>query len=113
MPRGWKVALVGVDTLEGAQALMGAKVFGERARLPETASGEYYLADLQGAEAVDADTGLTIGRCVGTESTLGPDRWWFEGERGKFAVPATKRYVVSVDTANRRILLRNVKELLE
>lgn len=43
--------LSGVATREEAEALKGTRLFVERSKLPQPASGEYYWADLIGLEA--------------------------------------------------------------
>lgn len=111
MPRGWKLQVTGIDTFEQARALAGCSVYGERSALPKTEANEYYLADLQGATAVDAVTGKPVGTYRGVESTGGSDRWWFDGPEGEFAVPAIRRFVLEVDPAGKRIVLQNLGDL--
>ncbi|MGQ7842914.1 ribosome maturation factor RimM [Granulosicoccus sp. 3-233] len=52
--------LEGVDTPEGAHALIGATIAVSRAALPEPAEGEYYWADLIGMQVRTVE-GVQIG----------------------------------------------------
>jgi 16S rRNA processing protein RimM len=53
----------GVTTREAAEALNRTKLYVPRARLPEQAADAWYVADLIGLEAVDAD-GAALGTVV-------------------------------------------------
>lgn len=55
------VRLEGIEDREAAARFVGADVAVERARLPKTAEGEYYWADLEGLEVRHRD-GRVLGR---------------------------------------------------
>jgi 16S rRNA processing protein RimM len=57
---GFVVAVDGIDSREAAILLKGKKLFIRRDQLPEPEPDEYYVRDLGGLEAIDAD-GKKIG----------------------------------------------------
>ena len=111
MPRGWKLKLNGIDTIEQAQSLSSAEIFADRAALPATGESEYLVGDIVGFAAVDADSGEPLGSLVGIETIPGADRWWFALGDDEIPVPALKRFIVKVDAATRTIHLRHLDEL--
>lgn len=114
MPKGWKIKLEGVETDETVKSLRGHLLFANRAELPPTEEGEFYLGDLVGCTVRNADSGEDVGRCTGVESLPGvtQDRWLVEGRDGEtFGVPAVRRYVDRVDVETRVIWLRNLSDL--
>jgi len=66
-PTGPIVALSGVETREGAEALRGSRVLVARGDLPPLAPGDYYLVDLIGCKV------LLDGRTLGTAVAVRPD----------------------------------------
>jgi 16S rRNA processing protein RimM len=114
MPKGWKLKLTGFESDETVKAHRNELVFVDRALLKNTENNEYYIADLEGAEVLDQDSGKCIGHLVGVESTGSPltgDRWWVEGNELEIAIPATKRFICKVDSNGRKIWVTNIGEL--
>ena len=66
-PKALIARIKGVTTREGAEALNGLKLYVSRAALPAEDEDEWYVADLIGLEAVDAD-GTPIGTVVGVHN---------------------------------------------
>ena len=57
----------GVNTREGAEALNRTKLYLPRTALPEHGEGEWYVADLIGLEAIDAEGGR-LGTVIGVHN---------------------------------------------
>lgn len=55
------VRVAGVDNRDQAEALKGVEIFLRRSDLPATAADEFYVADLEGLEALDGE-GKRLGR---------------------------------------------------
>ena len=89
---------VAVTTREAAQALVNTRLFVPRAKLPKPDEDEFYLVDLIGMEAVDAD-GKELGR-VDTVHDYGAGA---SLEIGRIIVPFTRACVPVVDLQARRI----------
>jgi 16S rRNA processing protein RimM len=98
-------ALNGVETVEAARSLAGARVFVPRKDLPPPGEDEYYYADLVGCSVV-AGNGVTIGEVA--RVMHGPAHDWIEVRGpGKEAalLPFVSEFIREVDTAGRRIVV--------
>ncbi len=93
----------GVDTEEGARALIGYAIEIARADLPPAGVDEYYVADLVGLE-VETPDGTTVGRLA--EVVAGKkDVWVVETDAGEVFFTATPETVLRVDVAGGRIVV--------
>jgi 16S rRNA processing protein RimM len=98
-------ALNGIDTLEAARELVGARVFLRREELPPPGEDEYFVADLVGCSVVGADGG-PIGRVESVVS--GPAHDWLSIRRAggqEALLPIVSEFVREVDIAGRRIVV--------
>ncbi len=117
MPKGWKMKLAGIESDQTVKSLRGNSLFIERSELPPPSDGEFYVADLIGAEVRDAATDQPIGRLkeIETNPVAGigtfQDRWLIETPQGSFLVPAVTRWVARIDAAKQIVWLRNLEEL--
>lgn len=112
--QGWLIRLVGVDSDEWVKSHVHLSLYLEREALPKTGTSEYYVADLVGFTALDAQTGEPIGTFLGAEPLppgFGADRWWFQVAGREVAVPAMGQFIEAVDTAARTIRVRGLKEM--
>jgi 16S rRNA processing protein RimM len=112
--QGWLVKLEGCDSDEWVKANVHLSLFLDRDRFPKPKGGEYYVADLVGFSAVDAESGETIGTFVSSEPLppgMGPDRWWFNVSGKEVAVPAIAEFVEAVDVKTRTIRVRGLKDM--
>jgi 16S rRNA processing protein RimM len=66
-PKALIARIKGVTTREGAEALNRTKLYLPRAALPAREEGEWYVADLIGLAAVDAD-GAPLGTVVAVQN---------------------------------------------
>jgi 16S rRNA processing protein RimM len=97
-------SLKGIDTVEAAEALVGARVFVPREDLPPPGEDEYFAVDLVGCEVLDS-SGAPIGRV--TAVVPGPAHDWLEirAAGGKESLlPAVSEFLREVDIAGRRIV---------
>lgn len=116
MPKGWKLELADVESLEAAEALRGSVVWVERMALGPLSEDEFYVQDLVHCRVIDADAG-EVGTLESIEPTpvagTSSDRWWVKRPDGStFGVPAVKRYIKSIDLTQRQIHIAGYAELL-
>lgn len=99
--------LGGVTDLDGANALRGKVVSVSRddVTLPE---GEYFIADLVGLLAVDAETGAELGRLKEVLPLPGNSVYVIRGAR-EILVPAVPDFVKEIDLEAGLIRLRLIE----
>jgi 16S rRNA processing protein RimM len=105
--KGVVARLAGVRDRTAAEALKGAALHVDRARLPAPAEGEFYHVDLIGMATVDAE-GRTVGEVVGVHNHGAGDILEVRlAETGKTELVAfTDAFVPEVDLAARRVVVR-------
>src|SRR5262245_47590922 len=105
--KGVVARLAGVRDRTAAEALKGAALYVDRARLPAPAEGEFYHADLIGMVAVDAE-GRTVGEVVGVYNHGAGDilEVRLAGSGKTELVAFTDAFVPDVDLAARRVVVR-------
>ncbi len=91
---------VAVASRDGAQALVNTRLYVPRAKLPKPDEDEFYLADLMGLEAVDAN-----GKSLGTISMVHDYGAGTSLEIGALIVPFTKACVPVVDLQAGRVTI--------
>lgn len=96
----------GVNTREGAEALNGTKLYLPRADLPEHGKDEWYVADLVGIEAVNAE-GAILGTVIGVHNFGASDIVEVAPSDGSanLLVAFTDATVPEVDLKARRLVL--------
>lgn len=105
--------LEGVDTVEQGDALRGRVLYIARAdaRLPE---GRYFVQDLIGLSAVDADTGVLYGKVTDVFPTGSNDVYQVTDAAGKnYLVPAIRDVVVRVDLEGEKLELRPMEGIFD
>lgn len=98
-------ALSGVETVEAARDLAGARVFVARKDLPPPGEDEYYFADLVGSEVVAAD-GSPVGKVSGV--VHGPAHDWLDirgAGKEEALLPFVSEFIREVDMGGRRIVV--------
>ena len=105
--KGVVARLAGVRDRNAAEALRGAPLYVDRARLPAPGEGEFYHADLVGMSAVDAD-GRPVGEVVAVHNHGAGDILEVRlAETGKTDLVAfTDAFVPEVDMVARRVVVR-------
>ena len=110
-------SIKGVTTREGAEALNGTKLYLPRERLPareDKEDGEWYVAELVGLEAVDAE-GATLGTVVAVHNFGASDIVEIAPVSGEatILVAFTETTVPEVDIKAGRIVVVPPEELDE
>jgi 16S rRNA processing protein RimM len=104
------LSLAGCDSRDKAEALAGREVWLRRSDLPEPGEDEYYLADLEGREAVSTE-GLRLGRITGIMDTAAHPILMVTGGGREYLVPVYPGVVVNF--AEGPVVLRLPPGLLE
>ena len=98
-----RVALVGVEDRNAAEALRGFEIVVQRAALPPTAEREYYQSDLLGFSVENL-----AGKVLGTLSHFvdgGAQPLMVVRGAGELWIPATPPYLHRVQLAERRVVV--------
>jgi len=106
------VAFEGVETMDDAEALAGAELKVAASALPPLPGNTYYRHDLVGCDVKDT-AGRAIGRVTAVEGPLERSRLVVESQRGEVLIPMVEGICVSVDPANRVIVVDPPEGLLE
>jgi len=114
-PKAIVARIKGVTTREGAEALNRTKLYASRAKLrpaEKAKDGEWYVADLVGLAAVNAD-GAELGAIVGVHNFGASDIVEIAPVSGEatFLVAFTEATVPEVDIASGRITVVLPEEL--
>ena len=105
--------LEGVDTVEAADALRGRVLWLARkdAALPE---GRYFVQDILGLSAVDADSGRVYGKVTDVFPTGANDVYQVtDGDGKEYLVPAIRDVVVRVDPDEGVLELRPMRGIFD
>jgi 16S rRNA processing protein RimM len=102
---GYLVRFAGVQGRDAAAALTLGDVRVPRTSLPPLAPGEYYIEDVPGC-AVDNEEGQALGVVRGVFWNGAHDVATVEGADRERLIPLVPDYVLSVDTAARRMTVR-------
>lgn len=108
--KGLLVQLVGVETIEAAEALRGAALCVPRSLLPRLPEGEYYHVDLEGlrAEAADGQQLGTVERVVEYPAS---QVLCVRGADGVREVPMREPYLVAVELEQGKVVIDHWDEL--
>ncbi len=98
------MALNGVTDRRQAQALVGAEVFIEKARLPEPEPGTYYWFDLIGMEVYSTGENY-LGRLTAVIPTGSNDVYVVKDGEKEVLVPALESVVCNIDCQRRRMVV--------
>lgn len=97
------VKIEGYDTPEQAQLLRGKYLCVDRQHAVKLPRDTYFVADLIGCEVTDTD-GNTYGKLTDVLETGANDV--YEIEKDRLLVPALKKVLSSVDTDQKKIVLK-------
>ncbi len=96
--------LKGIGSPEEASRLTNRELAVTRDQLVELPEGSYFLFDLVGCEAVDADSGETIGTVTRVDQYPANDVYTIKTADGReLTAPAVAQWVKSVDIEAKRI----------
>ncbi len=112
--KGFAAKVKGVTTREEAEKLTRVSLYLPRASLPAAADGNYYVADLIGLEAINANS-ETVGEVVAVQNFGAGDLFEIKlkGEERTILLPFTKAVVPEVNLSARRVVVLPPKELLD
>lgn len=102
--------LAGIDDEAAAQAWCGGNVLLELENLAPLAEQEYYDFQLEGSEVFE-ESGELLGKVSAINSLAANDILIVYGERGEILIPFIKQFIISVDTAVKRIVIRKIDGL--
>lgn len=102
------LSLEGVDDVDAARALRNKVLYIKRADadLPD---GFWFIEELKGCEAYDADDGRLYGVITDVFETGANDVWQISRDGADYLVPAIKSVVASVDIDSGRVEIRPMK----
>ncbi len=105
-------AVEGVSTVEAAEKLRNKIIFIKRSdiSLPE---GRYFVDELIGCVAFDADTGERLGIISEVSKTGANDVWHIEKNGSQYLVPAIPEVIASVDIENERAVIRPLRGIFD
>lgn len=103
--------LAGVEDRDAALALKDRTVYAARAELP-LAEGAYFVADMLGAEVVDADSGRIYGKITDLVEGAASLLYEVTGERGSALLPAIPQFVVRTEPGS-ALYVRVIEGLLD
>jgi 16S rRNA processing protein RimM len=111
-PPGALVKFAGIETPEQArEALVGGYVTVAREDVAPLPADTYYVFDLVGCR-VDDESGRRIGEIAEVLAMPSADVYVVRGEGRELLLPAVADFVVEVNIAERRLVVRGVEELL-
>jgi 16S rRNA processing protein RimM len=96
--------LEGCDDRDQAEALIGCRIFIDRAQLPELLEGDYYWSDLVGLK-VESLQGETLGEVASLLETGADDVLVLKGERERLIPFVLGDIVHEVDIEHRRMVV--------
>ena len=106
------VGFAGVETMEAAEALIGAELKVPEAEIPPLPAGTYYRHDLVGCEVTDTN-GQAIGRVTSVDGPMEQSRLVIAGPRGEVMVPMVGGICVRVDPGAKVIVVDPPAGLLD
>jgi 16S rRNA processing protein RimM len=106
------VGFAGVDSMDAAEAIVGAELKVPEAEIPPLPAGTYYRHDLVGCEVTDTK-GQAIGRVTSVDGPLEQSRLVIAGPRGEVMVPMVGGICVSVDPVAKQIVVDPPAGLLD
>lgn len=100
----------GVTDRAGADELRGSSLVIPQSELPPLPDGLWWPHELEGSEVV-TEAGASLGTLVEVVPNPANDLWVARASDRETIIPAIRDVVVSVDTATRRIVVREVPGL--
>lgn len=102
------LALAGVNSIEEAEKLRNKVIWIDRndVALPE---GEYFIADLIGLDAVDADTGERLGQIADVLTYTPHHVYVIRGGKREILVPGVPEFLREIDVKGGKILFHLIE----
>lgn len=102
----------GFNSRDDSAELVGSEVLIAKSELSENEPGEYYLFELIGLDVYSED-GDRVGSVTGIMPTAGNDLLQVAGTTGEVLIPAIEEFMIEVDVANGKIVVRLLEGLVE
>lgn len=105
--------LAGIDTATQADVLRGRILYIDRAdaRLPKDS---YFIQDLLGLSAVDADTGVSYGKLTDVFKTGANDVYEITGDNGKqYLIPVIPDVIIETDLEAETLRIRPIRGIFD
>ncbi|XP_078181655.1 16S rRNA processing protein RimM family [Carex rostrata] len=119
----WVISLRGINSVEEAKNIMGAKLLVRSDDIPELPEGEFYTLDLVGMRVILKETGKLIGTVSGVWNTKGNDllrvkpdliyREEGDSTNSQILIPFVEEIVTEFDMEKREMRITPPKGLLE
>ena len=108
----WIAEVKGVDDRNAAELLRGTKLYIDRAVLPETGEGEYYVEDLKGMKVED-ESGKDIGTILTIVNYGAGDLVDIKPASGgqSFYLPFNQTTLIDVDLEKRTVIMNVPEEM--
>ena len=103
--------LEGIADMDAAMALKNTVVYAAREDF-SLEEGAYFLADLEGLDVIDADSGEILGTLKETINRGATDLYVVETKHGERMIPVVPEFVISVDIEN-GIYVRPIPGMLD
>lgn len=101
-PKAISAKLAGIEGRDDAELLRGLQVAIPRSELPEPGDNEYYWSDLIGLDVYNRE-GICLGKVDNLMETGANDVLVIVGGNGQILIPFVDQFVLTVDTAAKRI----------
>ena len=108
-PKGFLLDVEGVEDRAGAAALRGVEVMLDRTELDPPDEDEFYVGDLVGLEAYDAESGEHVGAVMHVFPTPAHDVLVLWSNKGEVYVPFTMEHVPGIDPEGGRISVKRLE----
>ncbi len=104
--------IAGVDDRTAAEALKGRFVFVAAKNLARPRKGRWFVHDIIGCAVATLD-GRDVGKVADVMKSGAQDIWVVRNGPKEYLIPVVGEFIVSVDVAGRRIVIRPIEGLLD
>ncbi len=102
--------LSGIDDEETASDWRQAEILVEKKELEPLGEYQYYHFDIEGARVYDEEDNL-VGTVTNIDNAPGNDLLYVKTAEGEIMIPFVKAIVKTVDTENKRIVIKKINGL--
>lgn len=107
------IKLQTVDSIDDAEKMRGATLYIDEENLRELEEDEYMISDLVGLQAF-TESGNPLGEVVNVLQYTANDIYVIHSSDGKeYLVPALKEFVPVIDIENKKMIINEIKGLLD
>lgn len=107
------IKLQTVDSIDDAEKMRGVTLYIDEENLRELEEDEYMISDLVGLQAF-TESGNPLGEVVNVLQYTANDIYVIHSSDGKeYLVPALKEFVPVIDIENKKMIINEIKGLLD